>query len=168
MVEEAKRAQPRIIPEERRAYKKGSIQEHFMKLWRKLHQYARKWGWGRRNTPVKAIALGRDTASIDSILCKSDTKSEGILEKASLVKYVKAFMYCKNRRRHQHKSCRMQMQPEPMVTCKIEGKRNSSCLHHWCYKNKIYIGRMLFIRILIHTILTLLWQSRSGLRAIRW
>ena len=80
--------------------------------------------------PVKAIALGRDTASIDSILCKSDTKSEGILEKASLVKYVKAFMYCKNRRRHQHKSCRMQMQPEQIVTCKIEGKRNSSCLHH--------------------------------------
>ena len=113
-------------------YKKGSIQEHFMKLWRKLHQYARKWGWGRRNTPVKAIALGRDTASIDSILCKSDTKSEGILEKASLVKYVKAFMYCKNRRRHQHKSCRMQMQPEQIVTCKIEGKHNSSCLHHWC------------------------------------
>ena len=64
------------------------------------------------NTPVKAIALGRDTASIDSILCKCDTKSEGILEKASLVKYVKAFMYCKNRGKHQNRGCRMWIQPE--------------------------------------------------------
>lgn len=41
--------------------------------------------------PVNAIALGRDATSTDSILCKSTTKSAGILEKASLVKYVKEF-----------------------------------------------------------------------------
>uniref|UniRef100_A0A0A9FV07 Uncharacterized protein n=1 Tax=Arundo donax TaxID=35708 RepID=A0A0A9FV07_ARUDO len=47
----------------------------------------------KKEEPVKAIALGRDTASIDSILCKSTIKSAGILEKASLVKYVREFMY---------------------------------------------------------------------------
>lgn len=47
--------------------------------------------------PVNAIALGRDATSTDSILCKSTTKSAGILEKASLVKYVKEFIYCKTK-----------------------------------------------------------------------
>ena len=44
--------------------------------------------------PVKSIAVGLKASLEESILCKSETKSRGIDEKASLDKYVKVFMYC--------------------------------------------------------------------------
>lgn len=42
---------------------------------------------------MKSEAVGLDVSSIESILCKSRTKSVGTFEKASLERYVSVFIY---------------------------------------------------------------------------
>lgn len=44
---------------------------------------------------MKSNAVGLETSLVESILCKSGTSSLGIFENASLVRYVKLFIYCK-------------------------------------------------------------------------
>lgn len=43
--------------------------------------------------PVKSSAVGLEAAFAESILCSSETNSDGIDEKTSLDKYVNVFVY---------------------------------------------------------------------------